>query len=66
MDKDKFKCLERYFRGSIIELNDCAVTIELDGRMGTLKIPKRLLLAHSEYKVGIRVGFMMSYPEVLE
>jgi len=41
------------------------VTIDLKGRLGQLKIPRRMLISEYEVEVGQEVGFVMSYPEVL-
>ena len=56
---------ERLFEGIISEVTDAGVMIELKGRLGTLKIPKRMLISEHEPQVGHEVGFLMSYPEVL-
>lgn len=66
MDRLKYMSTERLFEGIIIEINDCAVTIDLEGRMGHLRVPKRLLISDSEPKEGQKVGFLMSYPEVID
>lgn len=54
----------RYGEGIIVEIDDCSVSIDLKGRMGFVKIPKRMLITDYELKVGQEVGFNMSYFEV--
>ncbi len=44
----------------------CARPIDIKGRLGQLKIPKRMLITEYELKVGQTVGFLMTYPEVIE
>lgn len=54
----------RYFEGIIVEIDDCSVAIDLKGRMGYFKLPKRLLITDYDLKLGQEVGFNMSYLEV--
>ncbi|MEG2295561.1 MAG: CBO2463/CBO2479 domain-containing protein, partial [Oscillospiraceae bacterium] len=51
--------------GIIVGLTDGGITIDLKGRLGQLKIPKRMLITDYPLVLGQEVGFMMSYPEVL-
>lgn len=57
---------QNYFQGRIVNVYDGGVEIELNGRLGILKIPKRMIISKSELVTGKEVGFMMTYPEVLE
>ena len=61
----KYISTERMYEGVIVELTDGSVTIDLKGRLGQLKIPRRMLISEHDLKIGQEVGFMMSYPEVL-
>lgn len=54
-----------YMEGIIVELNDGAVSIDLKGRLGHIRIPKRMLITDYELKVGQEVGFNMSFIEQL-
>lgn len=65
MDKLKFISSERYYEGIVIELTDCSVVIDLKGRMGQLKLPRRMVICENELKEGQEVGFLMTYPEVI-
>jgi hypothetical protein len=65
MDKLRFISSERYYEGIIIEVTDGGVTIDLKGRMGQLKVPKRMVICNNELKEGQEVGFLMTYPEVI-
>ncbi|MGB3368435.1 MAG: CBO2463/CBO2479 domain-containing protein [Acidaminobacteraceae bacterium] len=51
--------------GIIVEIKDGSVSIDLKGRLGSLKVPMRMLITDYELKIGQEVGFNMSYPEVL-
>ncbi len=63
---NEFISSERYFEATITEITDGGVTIEIRGRLGTFKLPKRMIICDSELNIGQRVGFMMTYPEVLD
>lgn len=65
MDRLKYISTERMYEGVIVEITDGGVTIDLKGRLGQLKVPKRMLITNYELKLGQEVGFVMSYPEVL-
>jgi len=65
IDKLKYVSTERMYEGVLVEITDGSVTIDLKGRLGQLKIPKRMLISEYEVAIGQEVGFMMSYPEVL-
>lgn len=55
-----------YMEGIIYAIEDAAVEIEFKGRLGRLKIPKRMLISDYELKLGQELGFNMTYPEVLQ
>lgn len=65
MEKLKYSSTERYVEGVIVEVKDGSVAIDLKGRLGHLKVPKRMLITDYEPQLGLEVGFLMSYPEVL-
>lgn len=65
MDRLKYISTERMYEGVIVEITDGGVTIDLKGRLGQLKVPKRMLITDYELELGQEVGFVMSYPEVL-
>lgn len=52
-------------KGIITEVHDGCVAIEFKGRLGTLRIPKRMLISDYEPKEGLEVGLKMSFIEVL-
>lgn len=55
----------RYTEGIIVALDDCSVSVDLKGRIGFMKVPKRMLITDYELVVGQEVGFNMSYLEVI-
>jgi len=57
---------QNYFQGKIVDISDGGVEIEFNGRLGSLKIPRRMIISKNELAIGKEVGFMMTYPEVLE
>ena len=52
-------------QGIIVEVLDGAVSIDLKGRLGFMKIPMRMLITDYPLQVGQEVGFRMSFVEVL-
>lgn len=64
---DSMKYIEnvRYMEGVIIDFDECSVSIDFKGRMGFLKIPKRLLITDYDLKIGQEIGLNMSYLEVI-
>lgn len=66
MNKDQYISSERYFEGDIVEITDGGVLIEFRGRLGSLKIPKRMLISQNDLQIGDKVGFMMTYPQVID
>ncbi|EDU36354.1 hypothetical protein B2H94_10475 [Clostridium sporogenes] len=51
--------------GVIVEVSDGAVAIDFKGRLGYLKIPRRMIISDYELKVGQEIGLNMSFVEVL-
>ncbi len=66
LERLKYISTERMYEGIITEVTDASVTIDLKGRLGQLKIPLRMLITEYSLKIGQEVGFLMTYPEVLE
>ena len=52
-------------KGIITEVHDGAVSIDFKGRLGSMKIPMRMLITDYELKEGMEVGMKMSFIEVL-
>ena len=52
-------------KGIITEVHDGCVAIDFKGRLGSLKIPMRMLITDYELKEGLEVGLKMSFVEVL-
>ncbi|WFD11242.1 CBO2463/CBO2479 domain-containing protein [Tepidibacter hydrothermalis] len=65
MDRLKYSSTERMYEGVIVKITDGSVTIDLKGRLGQFKMPMRMLISDYELKLGMEVGFLLSYPEVL-
>ena len=51
--------------GVIVEVSDGAVAIDFKGRLGYLRIPRRMIISDYELKVGQENGLNMSFVEVL-
>ncbi len=62
----KYMSSETMYEGIIVELHDGSVHIDLKGRLGQLRIPKRMIISQYDLQVGQEVGFLMSYPEVFD
>lgn len=65
MHRLKYVSSEQMFEGVIADFDGGSVTIDLKGRMGQLRIPRRLLITDYPLNLGQEVGFLMTYPEVL-
>ena len=65
MDRLKYMHTSRMYEGVIVELSDGGVVIDLKGRIGQLRVPRRMLFCEVTPQVGHVVGFMLSYPEVI-
>lgn len=54
-----------YMEGIIVDFDDCSVSIDFKGRLGFLKIPKRMLITDYPLEIGLEVAMNMSFVEVL-
>lgn len=52
-------------KGIITEVHEGSVSIDFKGRLGSMKIPMRMLITDYELKEGMEVGMKMSFVEVL-
>lgn len=52
-------------KGIITEVHDGSVSIDFKGRLGSMKIPLRMLITDYELQEGMEVGLKMSFVEVL-
>lgn len=66
MDQLKYMHTSRMYEGIIVEVLDGGYVIDLKGRLGQLRIPKRMLICDITPQIGHEVGFMLSYPEVIK
>jgi len=57
--------MEQMYEGIIVEVTGGSVTIDINGRMGQLKLPLRMVINNAPLKVGQIVRFLLSYPEVI-
>ena len=49
--------------GVIVEVHDGAVAIDMKGRLGHLRIPKRMIISDYDLEVGQEVAWNMSFIE---
>ena len=54
------------YEGVIVEVTGGSVTIDINGRLGQLKLPLRMIINHRPLEVGQIVRFQLTYPEVVE
>ncbi len=52
-------------KGIITEVHDGSVSIDFKGRLGSMKIPMRMLITDYELQEGMEIGLKMSFVEVL-
>jgi len=53
------------YQGTIVEITGGSVTIDIDGRLGQLKLPLRMIINDKPLESGQIVRFVMSYPEII-
>ena len=61
--KPKYIDKVNYYEGIITEVHDGSVAIDIKGRLGSIRIPKRMIISDYELKVGQIVAFNMSFLE---
>jgi len=66
MNELKYVSSEQMYEGILVEVTGGSVTIDIKGRLGQLKLPLRMIISDQPLEVGQIVGFLMSYPEVIE
>jgi len=49
--------------GVIVEVHDGSIAIDLKGRLGYLRVPKRMVISDYDLKVGQTVSWNMSFIE---
>jgi hypothetical protein len=54
-----------YMEGIIVDFDDCSVSVDFKGRLGFLKVPKRMLITDYPLEIGLEVAMNMSFVEVL-
>ncbi|CBH22352.1 conserved protein of unknown function [Acetoanaerobium sticklandii] len=54
-----------YMEGIIVDFDDCSVSVDFKGRLGFLKVPKRMLITDYPLEIGLEVAMNMSFIEVL-
>lgn len=54
-----------YMEGIIVDFDDCSVSVDFKGRLGFLKVPKRMLITDYPIEIGLEVAMNMSFVEVL-
>lgn len=52
-----------YMEGIITEVHDGAIAADLSGRLGSLRVPMRMVISDNELKIGQKIGFNMSFIE---
>ena len=64
-DKLKYGDKINYYEGVCVDIDDCSISVDLKGRLGFFKAPKRMFITDVEPKVGQEFGWMMGFPEQL-
>ena len=66
MHRLRYVSSEQMYEGIVVELTGGSVTIDIKGRLGQMKLPLRMIINDHPLQVGQTVGFLMTYPEVLD
>ena len=51
--------------GIVTAVDDCSISVDLKGRLGFFKAPRRMFICDTEPQPGQEFGFRMSFPEQL-
>jgi hypothetical protein len=51
-------------QGKIVEVNETAVKVDIQGRLGVIHVPLRWVFAEKKFKPGQKVEFYFSYMQV--
>ena len=52
--------------GKVVSVNDTAVKVDIQGRLGVITVPKRWVLTNVPLTPGLQVEFYFSYMQVKE
>lgn len=52
-----------YYEGVITQVHDGSISVDISGRLGSFKVPKRMVICDKELEVGQKVAFKMSFIE---
>lgn len=52
-----------YYEGIITEVHDGSIAVDISGRLGSFKVPKRMVISDNNLEVGQKVAFKMSFIE---
>jgi hypothetical protein len=53
-------------KGKIVQVNDTAIKVDIQGRLGVVTVPRRWVFTDKSLEVGQRVEFYFSYMQVTE
>ncbi len=56
----------KLMRGKIVQVNDTAVKVDLQGRLGVITVPRRWVFTDRLLAAGQQVEFYFSYMQVLD
>jgi hypothetical protein len=53
-------------KGKIVQVNDTAIKVDIQGRLGVVTVPRRWVFTDSKLKKGQKVEFYFSYMQIVE
>ena len=56
----------KLMRGKLVQVNDTAVKVDLQGRLGVITVPRRWVFTDRLLAAGQQVEFYFSYMQVLD
>ena len=62
MNDERLKYGDRiiYMEGICVDVDDCSISVDLKGRLGFFKAPKRMFICDTEDRSGIRMAYEFS------
>ncbi|MGN0630878.1 MAG: CBO2463/CBO2479 domain-containing protein [Ruminococcus sp.] len=53
-------------KGKIVQVNDTAIKVDIQGRLGVVTVPRRCVFTDKQPEVGQHVEFYFSYLQVID
>ena len=62
----QYTLIPKLMKGKIVQVNDTAVKVDVQGRLGVITVPRRWVYTGNSMETGQVVEFYFSYMQVLD